>query len=99
FDVEAYVGSPAFDSHHSSRHVAAVHGYGQAMPLEDTDPVAVRQVAWNATDRAYKDAVERFVSLKNQREVQAEDEDKSPDFSTETPTRYIGEPAPALGID
>src|SRR5262249_9773570 len=36
---------------------------------------------------------------KNQREVQAEDEDKSPDFSSETPVRYIGEPPPALGID
>jgi predicted Zn-dependent protease len=31
--------------------------------------------------------------------VQAEEEDKSADFSTESPTRYIGEPAPALGID
>jgi predicted Zn-dependent protease len=99
FDVEALVGTADFDSHHSSRHVAPVHGYGTPLPLDDKDPIALRQVAWTATDRAYKDAVERFVSLKNQREVQAEDEDKSPDFSTETPTHYIGEPAPALGID
>jgi predicted Zn-dependent protease len=98
FDVEVYVGTPAFDSHHSSRRVPPVHGYGQMLPLED-DALALRQAAWGATDRAYKDAVERFVALKNQREVQAEDEDKSPDFSTEAPARYLGEPAPALGID
>jgi TldD protein len=99
FDVDARVGTDQFDSHHPSRQVAPVHGYSQSFPLDDADPLALRQVAWAATDRAYKDAVERFVSLKNQREVQAEDEDKSPDFSTETPARYIGEPAPALGID
>lgn len=99
FDVDARVGAPAFDSHHASRRVPSLHGYTQSLPLDDADPLGIRQVAWTATDRAYKDAAERFVSLKNQREVQAEEEDKSADFSTETPTRYIGEPAPALGID
>jgi TldD protein len=99
FDVDAHVGTPAFDSHHASRHVQPVHGYGQPLPLGDADPVVLRQVAWAATDRAYKDAVERYVALRSQAEVQAEDDDKSPDFSTEPPTRYVGEPAPALGID
>jgi hypothetical protein len=98
-DVDLRVGADAFDSNHSSRRIAPVRGHWETLPLDDTDPLAARQVAWNATDRAYKDAVERFVSLKNQREVQAEDEDKSADFSTETPARYIGEPAPPLGID
>jgi TldD protein len=100
FDVDVRVGTPAFDSHHSSRNVGAVGAYMQALPLHDTaDSVAIRQVAWLATERAYKDGVERFVSLKNQREVKVEDEDKSPDFSTEKPTRFIGEEAPPLGID
>jgi predicted Zn-dependent protease len=98
-DVDLRVGAAAFDSSHSSRRIAPVRGHWDSLPLDDTDPLAARQVAWNATDRAYKDAVERFVSLKNQREVQAEDEDKSADFSTEAPARYIGEPAPPLGID
>jgi predicted Zn-dependent protease len=98
-DVDLRVGSPAFDSDHASRRVGPVRAHWQPLPLGDEDPVAVRQVAWNATDRAYKDAVERFVSLKNQREVEADEEDKSPDFSTEAPARYIGEPAPPLGID
>lgn len=99
FDIEAFVGTPAFDSHHYARRIPRPHGYGQALPLDDSDPLAIRQAAWATTDRAYKDAAERFVALKNQREVQAEDEDKSPDFSTEPAVRYIGEPAPALGID
>ena len=100
FDVDVRVGTPAFDSHHSSRNVGPVGAYVQALPLSDTgDSVASRQVAWLTTERAYKDGVERFVSLKNQREVRTEDEDKSPDFSTEKPTRFIGEEAPPLGID
>ena len=99
FDVDVRVGTPAFDSHHASRQVAPVGAYVQSLPLDPGDSLASRQVAWLATERAYKDAVERFVSLKNQREVKTEDEDKSPDFSTEKPTQYIGEPAPALGID
>src|SRR5262249_3210706 len=56
-------------------------------------------VAWLETDRAYKDAAERFVSLQNQRQVKAEDEDKSPDYSSETSVKYIGEPPPPLGLD
>ncbi|MBX3208672.1 MAG: TldD/PmbA family protein [Labilithrix sp.] len=99
FDVDVRVGSREFDSHHASRNVGPVGAYVQALPLEAGDTLASRQVAWLATERAYKDAVERFVSLKNQRDVRTEEEDKSPDFSIEEPTRYIGEPAPALGLD
>jgi predicted Zn-dependent protease len=98
-DVEAYVGAPAYDSHHSSRQVPPARGHNQVLPLDDADPLAIRQVAWAVTDQAYKDAAERFLALKNQREVTAEDEDKSPDFTAETPTRYIGEPAGPLAID
>jgi TldD protein len=99
FDVDVRVGTPAFDSHHASRSVGPVGAYVQALPLDPAETVASRQVAWLATERAYKDAVERFVALTNQRDVKAEDEDKSPDFSTERPTQHIGEPAPPLGID
>lgn len=99
FDVDVRVGSREFDSHHASRNVAPVGAYVQALPLDPGDTLAARQVAWLATERAYKDAVERFVALKNQRDVRTEDEDKSPDFSTEKPTQYIGEPVPALGLD
>jgi predicted Zn-dependent protease len=37
--------------------------------------------------------------VKNQREVKVEEEDTSPDFSIEKPTRWIGEPAPPLALD
>jgi TldD protein len=99
FDVDVRVGTPAFDSHHPSRNVGGVGAYVQALPLTDEDPTALRQVAWLTTERAYKDALERFVSLKNQREVKADDEDMSPDFSVEKATHYIGEAAPPLALD
>jgi TldD protein len=98
-DVDVRVGAPPFDSNHPSRLVAPVRGHWDSLPIDDSDALTVRQIAWNATDKAYKDAVERFVSLKNQREVIAEEEDKSPDFSAEGPVQYIGEPAQPLGID
>jgi predicted Zn-dependent protease len=98
-DVDMRVGAPAFDSSHSSRRIIPVRGHWQTLPLDDSDPLAVRQVAWNGTDRAYKDSVERFISLKNQHEVEAEEEDKSPDFSTEPAVHYVGETAPPLGLD
>jgi predicted Zn-dependent protease len=102
-DVDVRVGTPTFDSHHPSRNVGPVGAYVQALPQGEADQkdagVALRQVAWLTTERAYKDAVQRFVSLKNQREVKAEDEDTSPDFSTEKATHWIGEPAPPLSLD
>lgn len=99
FDVDVRVGTPTFDSHHASRNVHSVGAYVQALPLSDANPVALRQVAWLTTERAYKDAVERFFALKNTRDVKVEDEDKSPDFSTEAPSHSIGEPAPPLALD
>src|SRR5262249_1492496 len=87
------------DSHHSSRQVSPVRAAGGALPLDGADSVALRQVAWLETDRASREGAERFVSLKNQKQVKVEDEDTSSDFSAETPTKYIGEAAPALGID
>lgn len=99
FDVDARVGTPAFDSHHASRGVAPIHGYRTLLPLTDDDATALAQSVWLATDRAYKDSAERFVALKNQKEVKAQDEDASPDFSSELGTRWIGPAAPALGID
>lgn len=98
-DVDLRVGTPALDSSHPSRSLAPVHGHHQVLPLGDADPLPLAQVAWLATDSAYKDAAERFVSLKNQKDVKAEDEDKSPDFSSEAPAKWIGEPPPPLGLD
>ncbi|HEY8077330.1 MAG TPA: metallopeptidase TldD-related protein [Labilithrix sp.] len=97
-DVDLRVGTPQFDSSHPSRSVAPAHGHHQTLPLGD-DAIALKQVAWIATDGAYKDAAERFVSLQNQKDVKAEDEDKSPDFSQEPPQKWIGAPPPPLGLD
>jgi TldD protein len=98
-DVDVRVGAPSYDSQHASRTVAPLGAHVIALPIDGADSLALRQAAWVETDRAYKDAAERFVSVKNQQEVKAEEEDKSPDFSQEQPTRYIGEPAAPLGLE
>lgn len=98
-DVDLRVGTHEMDSSHPSRSLAPVHGHHEVLPLGDADPLALRQIAWLATDDAYKDAAERFVSLKKQRDVKAEDEDRSPDFSQEQPAKWIGPSPPPLGLD
>jgi len=50
------------------------------LPIEDGVD-ALRVALWLETDRRYKDAVQRFESIKTDRELKAEAEDKSPDFS------------------
>lgn len=88
-DVEARIGSPALDSTHQIR---GEYEFGPSpasstLPLED-DAAAIRAAAWSATDRAYKDAMQRFLKVKTNEAVKVEAEDASPDFSIVTPSDY-----------
>lgn len=62
------------------------------VPVED-NPAAIRSVLWYHTDRKYKQAVEQFTKVKTNVRVKVEQEDKSADFSRESPETYAEEPA------
>ena len=86
-DVTMRVGSPALDNTHGQ-----ARGSGMTsgtLPLgEDQDAIA--HVLWELTDRGYKRAGPTFLNVKTNTAVRAEEEDKSPDFSKETPVQHTG---------
>jgi TldD protein len=84
-DVMTHVGSLALDNtHNQSRESGIVSG---SLPLNsDTDAMA--RVLWQLTDRGYEQASAAFAKVKTSNVVQADEEDKSPDFSTEAPLTH-----------
>jgi TldD protein len=84
-DVMMHVGSLALDNtHNQSRASGIVSG---TLPLvNDTDATA--RVLWQLTDREYEQASAAFAKVKTSTAVQADEEDKSPDFSTEAPLTH-----------
>ena len=97
--VDARVGAATLDSSHPLRDSRGEWqedpGVSVTLPVEN-DPLALRTALWARTDRAYKDAVERWGRVKSQAAVKAEEEDKSPDLSAETPETAVQPPAPLV---
>jgi len=56
---------------------------------DDSDAIA--RSLWELTDRAYKRAAPSYLNVKTNTAVQAEEEDKSPDFSKADPRIHVGE--------
>jgi TldD protein len=85
-DVTMRVGAAQLDNTHGqSRSSGMTSGM---LPL-DNDPDAESRVLWELTDRAYKRAAPAYLNVKTNTAVQAEEEDKSPDFTKETPTVHV----------
>jgi len=87
-DVTMRVGTPQLDNTHGqSRSSGMTSG---ALALND-DPDAEARVLWELTDRAYKRAAPAYLNVKTSNAVQAEEEDKSPDFTSEQQQTHAGE--------
>jgi predicted Zn-dependent protease len=87
-DVTMRVGSPALDNTHGQARASGI--VSGSLPFgEDKDAIA--RVLWELTDRSYKKAGPTFLNVKTNTAVRAEEEDKSPDFSKETPVQHAGE--------
>jgi TldD protein len=85
-DVTMRVGTPQLDNTHGqSRSSGMTSG---TLPLND-DPDAEARVLWELTDRAYKRAGPAYLNVKTNTAVQAEEEDKSPDFSKDAPQVHM----------
>ena len=81
-DVIIRVGSPALDNSHQRNRSSAISS-GE-IPL-DNDADAVAHALWQLTYREYRKASNAFLKVKTSTEVNAQEEDTSPDFSTEAP--------------
>jgi predicted Zn-dependent protease len=87
-DVTMRVGTPGLDNTHGqSRQSGMISG---TLPLND-DSDAIARTLWELTDRAYKRAAPSYLNVKTNTAVQAEEEDKSPDFSKADPKIHVGE--------
>jgi TldD protein len=86
-DVSVRVGSRDLDNTHGENRFNAVTT--ASLPLEDR-PDAIARVLWINTDRMYKKATQGFLEIKTNTKVRADEEDASPDFSTEKPQVFIG---------
>ena len=87
-DVTMRVGTPELDNTHGqSRPSGMTSG---PLPLND-DSDAIARSLWELTDRAYKRAAPSYLNVKTNTAVQAEEEDKSPDFSKADPRIHVGE--------
>jgi TldD protein len=89
-DVTVRVGSIAMDNTHGESRGSGLSS--GTLPLgEDRDAIA--RTLWELTNREYRRAAPAFLKVKNDAAVRTEEEDKSPDFSQETPqVRLDGRP-------
>src|SRR6202050_1138197 len=88
-DVMMRVGSPALDNTHSNKNRGAGIPAG-TVPLHN-DRDAIARVLWQLTNRGYDQASSAFLTVKTNKAVQSEEEDKSPDFSKETAQAHMGD--------
>ena len=84
-DVTMRIGSAALDnSHEQSRSSAIMSG---ALALED-DRDAIARELWRLTYEEYRKASKAYLNVKTGKQVHAEEEDTSPDFSEEKPQTH-----------
>ncbi len=103
-DVDVRVGDYALDSTHKLRGNLLDFDFselGISLPtllsLTD-DEAAVRHALWLATDQKFKAAAKKFERVRTNLKTKVEEEDKSGDFTRETPSAHT-EPAVTVQID
>jgi TldD protein len=102
-DVDARVGDYTLDSTHQIRGRGGERGMGGAVgasgavPLED-NALAIKQVLWRTTDRAFKAAVDRYQRVQTDLKTTVAEENKASDFSREKPS-VDSEPEARLSLD
>lgn len=81
-DVIVRVGKPSLDNTHEESRASALSS--GTLPLDD-DGDALARVLWQLTYGEYRKASQAYLNVKTKNQVQAEEEDTSPDFSKEAP--------------
>jgi TldD protein len=90
-DVMMRVGSVALDNTHGQSRPSGITA--GLIPLGN-DSDAVARVLWQLTDREYEQASSAFLNVRTGTAVRSEEEDKSPDFSIETPEVHVAPTPP-----
>jgi predicted Zn-dependent protease len=95
-DIDVRVGSPKLDNTHEIRSSTGfdyldwipsiIH-----VPIEE-DREALQAILWIETDRAFKDAQERYTKVLAEKQVKVAETDTSPDFSLAPSVSYFDAP-------
>ena len=95
-DVTMRVGSPLLDNTHNENRASGITS--GPLPLAD-DRDAISRTLWEMTNREYRRASPAYSKVMSNTAVQAEEEDKSPDFSRETAQTQIDHAAPPIAFN
>ncbi len=95
-DVTMRVGSPLLDNTHNENRASGITS--GPLPLAD-DRDAISRTLWEMTNREYRRASPAYSKVMSNVAVQAEEEDKSPDFSRETPQIQIDRAGAPIAFD
>lgn len=95
-DVDVRVGSPDLDNTHPRMDASYYEGVAE-LPLEYA-PDAIRDTLWWETDQAYKKAAAELIQVRAERNVGVMKDADVPDFSDESPSRFVA-PLVRLTID
>ncbi|MGA2390659.1 MAG: metallopeptidase TldD-related protein [Candidatus Sulfotelmatobacter sp.] len=85
-DVILRVGAPALDNTHGENRASAISS--GVLPLED-DPDAIARELWRITCEEYRKSSRAYATAKTGTQVQAQEEDSSPDFSQESTQTHL----------
>lgn len=95
-DVMMRVASREMDNTHGASRPSGI--LSGALPLDDNAD-AIARVLWQLTNREYDQASAAFLRVKTSEAVRSQEEDRSPDFSQETPQKHVDESAPKMAFD
>ena len=94
--IDLRVGSRALDNTHQVRtrsfsFSSDFSSYlNNDIPLDDNE-IALRHAIWLRTDRAFRQAQQKYAEVIANKDVNVDEEDTSDDFSEEKPEQYAGE--------
>ena len=86
-DTTIRIGSPAFDNYHPYKGTRGQFTSFTPLSLDD-NPNQIRRAIWSETDRVYRVASRRFLQLKTDEQLLAEERDRDADFSAEPAATY-----------
>jgi len=86
-DTTIRIGSPGFDNYHPYKGSRVRFTSFTPLSLDD-NPNQIRRAIWSESDRVYRLASRRFLQLKTDEQLLAEQKDHDADFSTEPAETY-----------
>ncbi|MDR2382994.1 MAG: TldD/PmbA family protein [Prevotellaceae bacterium] len=89
FNIDVRVGDYEMDNTREIKGGNRYNDYSNNVLVVEDSPAAIQKTLWRVTDQVYKDAVKQFENVKANVAVKVASEDKSGDFTKETPEKYF----------